>query len=190
MKKVGILGGTFDPPHFGHLLIAEEARVSCSLDEIWFMPTRTPPHKTSSLLCSDDDRIEMVKKAISSNSHFHLNLIEFERLGPSYTIDTMRELKSRSKDINFFFIIGGDMVNYLPKWKGIDELLTMLTFVGIQRPGHIITSGYDKRIVMIEAPQLEISSSEIRARLQQGKSIRYLLPDLVHDYIKERNIYG
>ncbi len=190
MKKVGLLGGTFDPPHFGHLLIAEEARVSCCLDEIWFMPTRIPPHKTGSKLCSDEDRIEMVRKAISSNTHFRLCLIEFERLGPSYTVDTVRELKKRHEDIDFHFIIGGDMVNYLPKWKDIDKLLTMVTFLGVQRPGHHVTSTYDKKVMMVDAPQLEISSSEIRERLKHGKSVRYLLPDPVLDFLKERNIYG
>ncbi|RXJ00001.1 nicotinate-nucleotide adenylyltransferase [Anaerobacillus alkaliphilus] len=190
MKKIGILGGTFDPPHYGHLLIAEEARIACSLDEVWFMPTRIPPHKVGSNLCSDADRIEMVKQAITGNSYFKLCLIEFERVGPSYTVDTMIELKKCNEDTSFFFIIGGDMINYLPHWKDIDKLLTLVTFVGIQRPGHPISSSYSEKVVMIEVPQLEISSSEIRERLQHRKSVRYLLPETVHDYIKERNIYG
>lgn len=190
MKKIGILGGTFDPPHFGHLFIAEQAKEACSLDEIWFMPTKIPPHKQGSNLCSDDNRIEMVGRAIRSNPFFKLSLIEFERMGPSYTIDTMKELKGLYSDYQFYFIIGGDMINYLPKWKEIDELLSIITFIGIQRPGHTLDSIFRDKVVLIEAPQLEISSSEIRERLWNNQSVRYLLPDAVNDYIKEKNLYG
>lgn len=190
MKKIGLFGGTFDPPHFGHLLIAEQAREACSLDEIWFMPSRIPPHKESSNLCVDEDRIEMVTRAIEDNPYFQLLLIEFERSGPSYTIDTIKELKKLHKDTNFYFIIGGDMVNYLPKWKDIEELLTLVTFIGIKRPGYELSSFYRDKVVMVEAPQLEISSSEIRDRLLKKQSVRYLLPEVVHNYIKEREIYG
>ena len=190
MKKIGILGGTFNPPHYGHLLIAEEARVACSLDEIWFLPSRIPPHKRGSNLCEDEDRIEMVNLAIKSNPFFQLSLVEFERSGPSYTIDTMKELKKRHNNTNFYFIIGGDMVNYLPKWKGINELFQLMRFIGIQRPGHPLHFPYEDKVIMVEAPQLDISSSEIRERLLQNRSVRYLLPEAVHDFIKGRDLYG
>lgn len=188
--KIGILGGTFDPPHFGHLLIAEQARETCGLDEVWFMPTKIPPHKAGSNLCLDEDRIEMVRQAISSNPFFQLSLIEFERSGPSYTIETIKELKKRYEDHQFYFIIGGDMVNYLPKWKDIDELLLLITFIGIRRPGHLLKPFFSDKVVLVEAPQLEISSSEIRERLSNNQSVRYLLPETVIDFIKERDIYG
>ncbi|MCT8139647.1 nicotinate-nucleotide adenylyltransferase [Anaerobacillus sp. CMMVII] len=190
MKKIGLLGGTFDPPHLGHLLIAEQAREACSLDEVWFLPTRLPPHKTSSNLCSDEDRIEMVRRAIGSNPFFALSLIEFERTGPSYTIDTIKKLRVRYPGYHFSFIIGGDMVNYLPKWKSIDELLALVTFIGMQRPGYSVKSDYNEKVVLVDAPQLEISSSEIRERLLNNRSVRYLLPEAVFDYIKERDLYG
>jgi nicotinate-nucleotide adenylyltransferase len=190
MKKIGLLGGTFDPPHFGHLIIAEQAREACCLDEVWFMPTRIPPHKVGSNLCNDDNRIEMVKRAINSNPFFKLSLIEFERNGPSYTIETVKLLLEKHSDDHFYFIIGGDMVNFLPKWKKIDELLNLITFIGIQRPGHRFEQPISDKIVMVEAPQLEISSSEIRFRLQNNKSARYLLPEAVIDYIEEEGIYG
>lgn len=188
--KIGILGGTFDPPHFGHLLIAEQARETCGLDEVWFMPTKIPPHKAGSNLCLDEDRIEMVRQAISSNPFFQLSLIEFERSGPSYTIETIKELKKRYEDHQFYFIIGGDMVNYLPKWKDIDELLLLITFIGIRRPGHLLKPIFSDKVVLVEAPQLEISSSEIRERLSNNQSVRYLLPETVIDFIKQRDIYG
>ncbi|OIJ22101.1 nicotinic acid mononucleotide adenylyltransferase [Anaerobacillus alkalidiazotrophicus] len=190
MKRIGIIGGTFDPPHFGHLLIAEQALEECELDEVWFMPTRIPPHKQGSNLCTDEERIEMVERAIESNPSFRLMLVEFERQGPSYTIDTIKELRSRYKDHSFYFIIGGDMIEYLPKWKDIDELLLMVTFVGVKRPGHPCKSIYSNDVILLEAPQLEISSTEIRERLFNGRSVRYLLPDSVICYIKEQGIYG
>ncbi|OIJ16180.1 nicotinic acid mononucleotide adenylyltransferase [Anaerobacillus arseniciselenatis] len=190
MRKIGLLGGTFDPPHFGHLLIAEQALEACQLDEVWFMPTKIPPHKKGSNLCSDEDRIEMVKKAINDHPFFKLSLIEFERNGPSYTIETMKELTAMYKENDFYFIIGGDMIEYLPKWKEIDELLNLVTFVGVKRPGFISTSIYSDNLVLINVPQLEISSRDIRERLKQGRSIRYLLPDHVLAYIKERQLYG
>lgn len=190
MRKIGIMGGTFDPPHFGHLLIAERAREACQLDEVWFMPTKTPPHKTGSNLCNDEQRIEMVKLAIETNPNYKLSLAEFERIGPSYTIDTIKQLKADYPEADFYFIIGGDMIEYLPKWKDIDELLTLITFVGVKRPGHNWTFIYSDKVEIIDAPQLEISSSEIRERSQKQRSIRYLLPEAVIEFIKEQGIYG
>ena len=189
MRKIGVLGGTFDPPHFGHLLIAEEARQTCCLDEIWFMPSKIPPHKKISSLSTDDDRVEMVKRAIKNNPYFKLSLIEFERNGPSFTIDTMKELNRRYNNDKFFFIIGGDMVHYLPKWKDIHELMTLVTFIGINRPGFSISNNSNENVIMVEAPQLDISSSQIRQRIQQDQSVRYLLPEPVLDYIKENELY-
>lgn len=190
MRKIGLIGGMFDPPHFGHLLIAERAREVCQLDEVWFMPTKTPPHKTGSNLCKDEQRIEMVKLAIETNPNYKLSLVEFERIGPSYTIDTIKQLKADYTEADFYFIIGGDMIEYLPKWKDIDELLTLITFVGLKRPGHNCTFIYSDKIKIIDAPQLEISSSEIRERSLKQRSIRYLLPEAVIEFIKEQEIYG
>lgn len=190
MRKIGLMGGAFDPPHFGHLLIAEQAREAFQLDEVWFIPTKIPPHKTSSNLCKDDQRIEMVKLAIETNTKYRLSLVEFERIGRSYTIDTIKILKNRYTEIDFYFIIGGDMIEYLPKWKDIEELLTLITFIGVKRPGHNCAFIYSDKVEIIDAPQLEISSSEIRERLQKGRSIRYLLPEAVIEYIKEQGIYG
>lgn len=189
-KKIGILGGTFDPPHFGHLLIADQVREACQLEKILFMPTNVPPHKEGSYLVSNEDRIAMIEKAIETNPYFELSLEEIERKGRSYTIDTIKSLKQKQPDVDVYFIIGGDMVEYLPKWKDIDELLTLVTFVGVNRPGHEATSPYREQLMMIEAPQLEISSSEIRSRLLERRTIRYLLPEVVFQHIKEHKLYG
>lgn len=187
MMKVGILGGTFDPPHNGHLIIAQEVLTSLQLDEIWFMPTNIPPHKEDAK-STGRDRIEMVSRAIDDNDCFKLQTIEFERRGPSYTYDTMRILNEMYPRIDFYFIIGADMVEYLPKWYRIEELVRRVHFVGVKRPQFMIKSKY--KILEVEIPQFEISSSALRKRFRNHQNTRYFLPDSVRQYIKEKNLYG
>lgn len=186
MKRVGILGGTFDPPHLGHLIIAEEVRLALNLDEVWFMPSQEPPHKHKAFspVC---ERIEMVKKAIECNPYFKLNTIEVDRLGKSYTVDTLKILKNRYPDVMFYFIIGGDMVEYLPKWRKIDELMNMVTFVGVKRVGYKLETPYPVKLVDI--PYIEISSTMIRDRINHNNSIAYLVPEAVIQYMKEKRLY-
>ncbi|RCW65298.1 nicotinate-nucleotide adenylyltransferase [Saliterribacillus persicus] len=185
-KKVGILGGTFDPPHIGHLLMAEEVYQALELDEIWFIPSNVPPHK-SNAKTSVDNRVEMLEIAIANNRHFKIETIETERSGKSYTLDTIVALKERYKDYSFYFIIGADMVEYLPNWYHIDELVNLLTFVGVKRPGFNLTTTYP--VKEVEIPIMEISSTMLRDRISNNKSIRYLTPDSVHRYIKENHLY-
>ncbi|WP_345239795.1 nicotinate-nucleotide adenylyltransferase [Pontibacillus salipaludis] len=187
MKKIGLLGGTFDPPHMGHLLIAEEVYQELGLDEVWFIPSNDPPHKTATNT-KVNDRLEMTQLAIDSNPHFKINTIEIERSGTSYTFDTVKTLIDEFEDIQFYFIMGGDMVEYLPKWNRIDELVEMITFVGVKRKGHELSSPYP--IQTIDIPVFEVSSTFIRERMMQGRSARYLLPQSVESYIKERGLYG
>lgn len=188
MKKVGILGGTFDPPHYGHLLIANEVLQSLHLDEIWFLPNQEPPHKEKSNEVTNEERLEMIQLAIKDHPQFKLETIELERQGPSFTYDTMKLLKKRDKDIEFYFIIGADMIEYLPNWYKIDELLELVTFVGVNRPTYEKQTPYP--ILYVEVPDLGISSSFIRKRLKEGKSIQYLLPESVRLYIREKGLYG
>ncbi|MGO4887262.1 nicotinate-nucleotide adenylyltransferase [Anaerobacillus sp. MEB173] len=190
MKKVGIIGGTFDPPHFGHLLIAQEVLEQCSLDEVWFMPSHIPPHKQRDDLTSDEERKEMVQRAIHDNEQFRLCDIELKRNGPSYTIDTIKLLKKEHPNIRFYFIIGGDMIDYLPKWVGIKELIEMITFIGVKRPGYPSQSPYKGKVVEVNVPQLDISSSFIRNRVAQRKNIRYMLPEPVRLFLMERGLYA
>lgn len=189
MSKVGILGGTFDPPHYGHLIIAEEAMEQCCLDEVWFLPSAIPPHKTDAEITLEEYRINMVKKAIDKNNRFSLSLLEFERQGPSYTIDTMKELIKRYPGISFYFIIGADMVDYLHKWEKIDELVRLVTFIGIKRPGYKFESPYQKDLIELDIPQFDISSSRLRQRFKDGKNTRYYLPEEVRKYIEENHLY-
>ncbi|MDP4083438.1 MAG: nicotinate-nucleotide adenylyltransferase [Bacillota bacterium] len=188
MKKVGILGGTFDPPHHGHLLIANEVLSTLLLDEIWFMPNGDPPHKKKSELVKNKDRLRMLELALEGNGQFKIEPIEFERQGPSFTIDTMRMLKSIYQDYQFYFIIGADMVEYLPKWHGIDELIEVVKFVGVKRPSYSHQTNYP--VQYIDVPAMEVSSSLIRKRLKEGKSVRYLMPDSVIEYIRGGGLYG
>ncbi|WP_040207907.1 nicotinate-nucleotide adenylyltransferase [Neobacillus jeddahensis] len=188
MKKVGILGGTFDPPHYGHLLIANEVLSALQLDEIWFMPNHEPPHKKKQESVMDEDRLQMLKLAIAGNPDFVIQPIELERIGPSYTADTMKILNHDYPDHQFFFIIGADMIEYLPKWHKIDELVQHVQFVGVERPSY--SRQTDFPVLYVDVPAIDISSSMIRDRVRFGKTVRYLLPDPVIDYIEEKHLYG
>ncbi len=188
MKRIGILGGTFDPPHIGHLIIANEVLAAFDLDGIWFMPNQDPPHKKKSNAILDVDRVNLLKQAISGHPNFKTELIELERIGPSYTYETMKILTDKHKDTQFYFIIGADMIEYLPKWYSIDKLLKLVQFIGVQRPAYDTKSSYP--ILYVDVPEMEISSSLIRQRIKEGKTIRYLVPDTVRNYIEEKGLYG
>lgn len=188
MKRIGILGGTFDPPHNGHLLIANEVYDQLQLDEVWFLPNQEPPHKIKESIVSNEDRLEMLERAIGGEKHFKIETIELERPGPSYTFDTIKLLKERHPDGDFYFIIGADMVEYLPKWYKIDELIKLVQFVGVNRPLYSLETNYP--IQFIQIPEFNVSSSLIRKRLKEQKTTKYLLPELVMNYIKEKGLYG
>ncbi|WP_078545510.1 nicotinate-nucleotide adenylyltransferase [Litchfieldia alkalitelluris] len=187
MKHVGIIGGTFDPPHNGHLLIANEVLHALKLDEIWFMPNHIPPHKTYSNLTDSKQRASMVSLAIEDHPNFSVQSIELERKGPSYTYETILQLKQKYDHTNFYFIIGGDMVEFLPKWHKIEELVNLISFVGVKRPGFTINSPY--KVIEVEIPQFDVSSSMIRERLAKKESTKYLLPDKVRNFIEENHLY-
>ncbi|WP_174730261.1 nicotinate-nucleotide adenylyltransferase [Mesobacillus harenae] len=188
MKKIGVLGGTFNPPHYGHLLIANEVLHAFQLDEIWFMPNQEPPHKQKALDVSNDDRIEMLNRALETNPDFKLITTELERKGASYTYDTIKILKGRYPEHKFYFIIGADMIEYLPKWYKIEQLLELIEFIGVDRPAYTTKSDFD--IHYVQTPMMEVSSSMIRDRVSEGNPIRYLLPEEVRNYIEEKGLYG
>lgn len=188
MKKIGLFGGTFDPPHIGHLILAEQVYDQCGLDEIWFMPNYIPPHKKKSSNTTTTDRLNMLKLAINGKPYFKIEPIELERQGMSYTYDTMLLLKERDKDNEFFFIIGADMVDFLPNWHRIDDLIKLVKFIGVDRPTYEGKSPYP--VQFIDIPTINLSSSMIREKVNDGKSVQYLLPDKVINYIKEHGLYG
>ncbi|WP_099974987.1 MULTISPECIES: nicotinate-nucleotide adenylyltransferase [Lactobacillaceae] len=189
IKHVGILGGTFNPIHLGHLVIAEQVYDQLCLDKIMFLPDEIPPHKgvEKELPISSSDRVEMIKLAIKDNIHFDLNLTDIDRGGVSYTIDTIKQLKQYNPDTKYYFIIGGDMVENLPNWYKIDELVQLVQFVGVCRKGYELKSKYP--IMWVNTPELEISSSMIRERASKNQSIKYLVPKEVENYIKDRGLF-
>ena len=198
MKKYGIFGGTFNPIHYGHLMICEYLKEELGLDKIIFIPTGNPPHKD--LDVSARDRYEMVKLAISSNPTFEITDIETNRIKLSYTVDTVRELKKIYKDEKLFFLIGLDTLFQLKTWKKIEELSGEIEFVVALRPKYIdieeinrelkfLRENYGTKVEIIHSPLYEISSTELRDRIKEEKSVRYLIPEEVVNYIKESGFY-
>lgn len=186
-KKVGLLGGTFNPPHMGHLVIAEQVLEKANLDEIRFLPNHVPPHKQADKSVSVEQRLFMLQKAIKSNPHFSIERIELEREGASYTYDTIKLLTEREEDTEFSFIIGGDMIEYLPRWYRIEELQEMVRFIGVNRPSYSHDTTFN--VQLVEVPAIDISSSYIRNTVKQGQSVRYLVPEDVYRFIKEEKLY-
>ncbi|MHA0855733.1 nicotinate-nucleotide adenylyltransferase [Paenibacillus sp. CMAA1364] len=192
--KIGIMGGTFDPLHIGHLLAAESARDSYQLDEVWFMPSHIPPHKDKAGV-TGEQRLAMVAEAVKDHPSFRTLDLEIRRGGVSYTIDTIEELKSIQPSFDFYFIIGADMVNYLPHWDRIEDLSKLITFIGVGRPGspialNTLPSYLQSNVRLADMPLVDISSSSIRQKAENGHSIRYMVPERVYDYILRRGFYG
>jgi len=193
--KVGIMGGTFDPIHIGHLIAAESAMAECGLDEVWFIPTSSPPLKSGAPGASENDRYEMVAAAIATQDRFRVLDIELRRGGTSYSIDTVRSLREQHPDHSFAYIIGSDRINDLAKWHRIEELAELVTFIGLSRPEttatpELLPEELRCRITFAEMPAIGISSTVIRERLAAGKSIRYRVPDAVYAMIRRHGWYG
>lgn len=186
-RRVGILGGSFNPIHYGHLVMADQVRAELSLDECYLMPSYQPPHVDKKTTSPADVRLEMLNLAIEGNPHLQIETCEIERGGVSYTYDTMAELVAKNPDNEYFFIIGGDMVDYLPKWYRLDDLLELVTIVAVKRPGYGETSQYP--VKWVDVPLNSMSSSLIRDYVAAGKSINYFLPQNVLNYIQAEELY-
>lgn len=190
--RVGILGGTFDPIHIGHLLAAEQVREQCQLDEVWFVPTYVPPHKAGVQVTDAEQRLQMVERAIVDHPHFRVSRIELARKGHSYTVDTMQSLREHYPGDTFYFIIGSDMVADLPNWHQSERLVASTQFIGLARPGYAKPQLMDyiaRRVRYVTMPLLEISATDIRERVRSGQSIRYFVPEPVRIYIEEHRLY-
>lgn len=185
--RIGIMGGTFNPVHLGHLNMAEQVRKKLDLDEIWFIPNNIPPHKKMDGFVSTKDRLAMLSLATRSNLHFRIMLLEILRGGVSYTVDTLRYLKKRAPRNQYYLIMGSDEVESFPEWKDPEIIARLATLVGVKRPNYQVESKYP--MIWVEAPSLEISSSYIRQNIAMGQSIRYLVPEKVWQYIQERGLY-
>lgn len=199
--RIGIMGGTFDPIHYGHLAAAEAARAEFHLDRVIFIPAGNPPHKQLQSITDPEHRYRMTVLATSSNPCFEASRIEVDKSGLSYTFDTVRELRRiYGKDVTIYFITGADAVLELLTWYKIRELLEICSFIAVTRPGynrreleqkiHEISSKFGGEIICIEVPLLDISSTDIRERFRRGKPIKYLLPEAVENYIIENGLYS
>lgn len=187
-QRIGILGGTFNPPHLGHLLMAEQVGRQLELDEVWFMPTAKPPHAPGKQTIASLHRLKMVDLAIAGNPLFKIQPYEINRGGENYTVDTMRHFTKNYPEVDFYFIIGGDSANDLSTWYQIDELNQLVQFVGVRRPGEPPYTG-DYPILWVDSPMVNISSTEIRLRVYLDQSIRYQVPDAVANYIYQQGLY-
>lgn len=196
-RKIGIMGGTFDPIHYGHLLAADEARAAFGLSEVIFVPTGQPPHKASQLVTSAEDRFIMTELATVSFPFFNISRVEIDRKGSSYTIDTMREIKSfpEYKGVQFYFITGLDAVLDIMTWKTPEVLMDMCQFVAVSRYGYSrkrleeLPEQLRTKIIPLEIPLLAISSTELRDRIRNNRSIRFMVPPAVEQYIIKKSLY-
>jgi len=186
--KIGILGGTFNPIHIGHLILAEEALWKLKLDTIIFVPAYAPPHKDDEALIDAQHRYAMVCCAIEGNPRFEASRIEIESQQKSYSIETLRKFKEQSPGTEFFFITGSDSLKELFSWKEIDEIFRLSRFIVATRPGFPVQQ-VPKEVELVVISEIEVSSSEIRKRLKEGRSIRYLVPDVVREYIDRNGLY-
>ena len=186
------MGGTFDPIHHGHLVAASEVGHFYSLDEVIFVPTGQPWQKEGRQVSAAEDRYLMTVIATASNPRFSVSRVDIDRPGPTYTIDTLRDLRRlRGPDARFFFITGADALEQLMTWQDVDELFELAHFVGCTRPGHRLSGAGlpDGRVSLIEIPALAISSTLCRERVAKGVPIWYLVPDGIVQYISKRRLY-
>ena len=192
IKKLGILGGTFDPVHIGHLVLAEQLRESLQLERVIFIPSASPPHKTEHELSSAAHRFEMTKLALKGNPHFSVSDIELKREGLSYTVETLRRLKELYKGAEIHFLTGSDVLDEITTWKEPDEIYRLAKIVIGIRPGFDKFDPEDyfaKKSIITRITGVDISSTRIREKVAKDESIKYLVPSQIEEYIKRKHLY-
>lgn len=187
--RLGVMGGTFDPIHFGHLVAANEAASAFNLEKVLFVPTGDPWQKQ--VVSSTGHRFEMTKRAIAKNKLFEISDLDTKRPGPTYTVDTLRDVHEQYPDAELFFITGADSISQIDTWKDSDQIWALAHFVGVTRPGHslVMPKSPFGNVSLLEIPALAISSTDIRARVKAEKPIEYLLPKKVIKYIRKHHLY-
>ena len=193
-RRIGVMGGTFDPIHHGHLVAASEVAHRFELDDVVFVPTGRPWQKNGRPVSPAEDRYLMTVIATASNPRFSVSRVDIDRGGPTYTVDTLRDLLAQNPDAELFFITGADALEKILTWRGWEELFALATFVGVSRPGFELSDTHlseidDERVHLLEIPALAISSTECRRRAADGSPVWYLVPDGVVQYIAKRNLY-
>ncbi len=199
--RVGIFGGTFDPVHLGHLILAEQCREQGRLDQLWFVPAPRPPHKQDRALTRFEQRVEMLNLAIAGQPAFRVEEVEKERSGPSYTVDTVAELRRRHPADDFYLLLGSDTLADMHTWYEPARLLAQVGLLVMTRPGHAtrtveqiraalqLAESAPVRIETIDAPPIDISSRDLRARAAASRSLRYLVPRAIEVYVAEKHLY-
>ena len=192
VETVGVFGGTFNPPHIGHLVAAESAADQLKLGKLYFVPASIPPHKLDEKIVPAELRYEMLRLAIEGNSRFALSRIELDRRGPSYTVDTVAEIKTSLRIKDLYLIVGIDLLIDFHTWRSPDRILDECSVVAMNRPGFDLSSvdsGLLSRVDVITVPAIDISSTVIRRKINSGESIKYLVPPAVEDYILSAGLY-
>tara|TARA_R110002072_G_scaffold173600_3_gene328460 strand:- start:21361 stop:21963 length:603 start_codon:yes stop_codon:yes gene_type:complete len=194
--RLGIFGGAFDPVHNGHLLLAEQCREQCQLDEVWFIPTKIPPHKDVGSLSPDDDRVEMLKLATAGRPEFVVSEIELRREDVSWTVDTLRQLHDERPDDEFFLLIGADSLRDFPTWKEPEAIAELASVIAVNRGEASLeeltadlNSELASRVRLVTMPGISISATDLRRRVSEEKSIRYLVPRAVEEFIQSRGLF-
>lgn len=188
--KLGILGGTFNPVHIGHLLLAQESVEELELDKLVFLPSYIPPHKSRDELINPEDRFNMLLIAIRGNPIFEVSRLEIEKRGTSYSVESLKEFRNLyGVQTELFFVTGSDSLKELSAWKDLNGIFRMAKFVVAERAGYSL-EGVPEEANIISIPRVEISSGEIRERIKENKPIRYLVPDGVREYIEKNRLYG
>ena len=198
MTRLGIFGGTFDPPHIAHLILAAEAHSQLSLDRLLWVLTPTPPHKHEREITPLVDRLPMVQSAIDVDPDFELSRVDIERQPPHYALDTVRLIRQKHPQAELFYLMGGDSLRDLHTWYKAGEFVTACDFIGVmRRPDDNVLlltveekiPGIQKKLLFIDAPRLEISASDIRRRISECRPFRYFLPPGVYEYVLKHNLY-
>jgi nicotinate-nucleotide adenylyltransferase len=190
-RKIGVMGGTFDPIHHGHLVAASEVADRFGLDEVIFVPTGQPWQKAEREVSRAEDRYLMTVVATASNPRFSVSRVDIDRDGPTYTADTLSDLHDELPDAQLFFITGADALSQILSWRKIDELFELAHFVGVTRPGYELEDDHlpDGSVTLVEVPAMAISSTDCRRRVADGRPVWYLVPDGVVQYISKRHLY-
>jgi nicotinate-nucleotide adenylyltransferase len=189
---IGLFGGSFNPPHIAHLIVAEVVRDQFDLSEVWWIPNATPPHKPDEELVSAEHRLAMTREIAESNPGFRVCEVEVQREGVSYTVETLRVLQDQYPDTDFALLLGSDSLDYFDAWHCPDEIAERVPLIVYKRPGAIESVAeprFANRVRYASAPIIEVSGTEIRARRRAGRSIRYLVPEAVRTYIEAHDLY-
>jgi nicotinate-nucleotide adenylyltransferase len=199
MKKIGIMGGTFNPIHNGHLFLAENAYEQIGLDQILFMPSKNPPHKAKPDMITDQQRVDMINLAIQDNPHFDISTIELERDGYTYTADTLTLMMKEQQDLRYYFIVGADSLFMMHQWYQPQVIFDLCTVVAagrdhvdrarLEAQAELLKGQFHADIQLVEMPTIQIASADIRDRIAQNRTVRYYVPDQVAEYINSHKLY-